>query len=217
VGFIREAIVALKGELALPLIGFAGGPFTVASYIIEKRAAKELKKTKQLLYSDPTAFEALIDKIVAATIAYVKWQIAAGVDAIQIFDSWAAALPYWEFQRFVLQPMRKIVEAISPFPLILYCRHSAFFVQELASLRPAALSIDGGDLAALRIATPLALQGNLDPMILYGSRATIRTACDRILDAMQGDPGFIFNVGYGLLPDLPVENVQFLVDYVHSR
>jgi uroporphyrinogen decarboxylase len=221
-GHIIESIRHLKQELKVPLLGFAGAPFTVASYLIEGKTSRDLKKTKQWLFRNPDSFKRLLAKITEATINYLDCQIKAGVDAIQIFDSWANALALEEFRMYCLEPMQTIVESVQKkgVPVIVFCRNSCLFAQELARLSPAAISLDwSGDLPYLRKTLPqsIALQGNLDPMVLYASREYIQRKVDRLLDQMQNDPGYIFNLGHGLLPDTPVENVQFLVDYVRHR
>ncbi len=216
---ITDSIQQLKKRLTVPLLGFAGAPFTIASYLIEGKSSRDLKKTKRWLFREPESFSKLIDVITEATIAYLKCQVEAGVDAIQLFDSWANALAIHEFREFSLKPMRRIIEALD-IPAILFCRGSSLFAEELASIQPAAISIDwSGDLPSIRRQIPktIALQGNLDPMLLYGSQKQIAEAIDRLLEGMKGDPGFIFNLGHGLLPDIPVENVKFMVDYVHLR
>ena len=218
---VIDAIRTLKQELKVPLLGFAGAPFTIASYIIEGKTSRDLRKTKQWLFQNPESFKKLLDKITVATVEYLNCQIDAGVDALQLFDSWANALPIEEFRELSLKPMQKIVEAVKKrgIPIILFCRGSCLFVKELASIYPTAISLDwSGDLAELRKQIPpsIAVQGNLDPMALYASQESIRQRVDCLLKKMQGDPGYIFNLGHGLLPDIPVDNVKFLVDYVRS-
>ncbi|MCC5831541.1 MAG: uroporphyrinogen decarboxylase [Chlamydiales bacterium] len=216
---VIQGIQTLKKRLSVPLLGFAGAPFTIASYLIEGRSSRDLKKTKQLLYREPEAFTRLIEQITQATISYLQCQIEAGVDAVQLFDSWANSLGIWEFREYCLKPMKRIIESIKA-PAILFCRGSSLFASELASLNPAAISIDwSGDLPTIRKSIPktIAVQGNLDPMLLYGSQTQIAAAIDRLLEGMRGDPGYIFNLGHGLLPDIPVKNVKFMVDYVRLR
>lgn len=216
---VCSAIETMKGHLKVPLLGFAGAPFTIASYLIEGKSSRDLKKTKRWMYREPETFAKLLDTITEATISYLKCQISAGVDAVQLFDSWANALGVWEFREYCAKPMKKIIEAIDV-PVIVFCRGSSFFAEELVKLKPAAISVDwSGDLPTIRKQIPknIAVQGNLDPMLLYGSQGTIAKAIDRLLDGMQGDPGYIFNLGHGLLPDIPVENVKFMVDYVRLR
>ncbi len=216
---IIQSIKTLKKRLSHPLLGFAGAPFTIATYLIEGKSSRDHKKTKQWLFREPESFQALLGQITQATIAYLKCQVEAGVDAVQIFDSWAGVLGMHEFREYCLKPMKMIVEALD-IPVILFCRGSSLFAEELASLNPAAISIDwNGDLPAIRKKIPktIALQGNLDPMILYGPQQQIAAALDRLLDGMHGDPGFIFNLGHGLLPDTPAKNVKFMVDYVRLK
>ncbi|MFZ0565080.1 MAG: uroporphyrinogen decarboxylase [Chlamydiales bacterium] len=218
---IFQSIRLLKQELSVPLIGFAGAPFTVAAYLIEGGSSKDYKRTKQWLYRRPESFQSILDQVTQATIDYIDCQIEAGVDAIQLFDSWANRLGIWEFRQFCLKPMEKITSAVKKrgIPLILFCLGSSLFAPDLASLNPSAISIDwSGDLPSLRHQIPshIALQGNLDPMVLYGSRERIRLAVDRLLQPLQDEPGYIFNLGHGMLPDIDVDQVKFLVDYVHS-
>lgn len=215
---VLEAIRTLKQTLTVPLIGFAGGPFTLAAYLIEGGASRECKKTKQWLYRDPVGFSRLIDQITEATISYLGHQVRAGVDVIQLFDSSAHVLGHREFSRYVLAPMRKILATLSV-PSLLFCRGSSLFAPALAALKPSGISVDWlGALPDIRaqIGTGIALQGNLDPMALYGTPAQIQEAVDPLLEGMRGDPSYIFNLGHGILPDIPFENVRFLVDYVRA-
>lgn len=214
--FLVEAIGTLKKTLKVPLIGFAGGPFTVACYLIEGKNGRDFKQTKKMLYQDPVRFSSIIDAITEATIDYLDLQVRAGVDSIQIFDSWAGILDYPAFQCYCLAPLSTIC---ARFPSIVFCRGSSLFANELASLKPAAISLDWcGDLKTIRRQLPhVPLQGNLDPMLLFASKETIAKAVDSILDTMGRDPGYIFNLGHGILPDTPFENVRFLVDYVQDR
>lgn len=219
---VIESIRELKKHLKVPLLGFAGAPFTIASYIIEGKTSRDLRKTKQWLFREPMSFMRLLDQITEATISYLNCQIDAGVQAVQLFDSWANAVGIDEFREVCLKPMRAIVEAVKKrgIPIILFTRGSCLFAEELASLNPSAISLDwSGDLAQIRhrISPKIALQGNLDPMALYGPQEMIRSKIDTMLHAMRGHPGYIFNLGHGILPDTPFENVQFLVDYVRSR
>lgn len=219
---IRKIITSLKGELEVPLIGFAGAPFTIASYLIEGKTSRDLRATKKWLFKAPTSFHQLLDKITEATLAYVQLQIEAGVEAIQLFDSWAHVLGFEDFRECSLKPMKRLVEAIQAqgVPVILFCRGSSFFAEELASVHPAAISLDwSGSLPAIRKKIPetIALQGNLDPMVLYGPKEFIQKRVEALLASMEHDQGYLFNLGHGVLPDTPVEHVEFLVDYVQNR
>jgi len=220
-GHIQESIHILKQNLKVPLLGFAGAPFTIASYLIEGKTSRDLRKTKQWLFRNPNSFQRLLDKITEATIAYLNVQIDAGVDAVQLFDSWANALAIEEFRHFSLKSMKHIVDNVKKrgVPIILFCRGSCLFVKELASLAPSAISLDwSGNLLEMRkyIPSTIAVQGNLDPMALYAPQEHIREKVDCLLNQMKNDQGYIFNLGHGLLPDTPVDNVRFLVDYVRN-
>lgn len=218
-GYLERAIRELKRELKVPLIGFAGGPFTIASYLIEQGASKEPRQVRAWVYQNRENFHALLEEITEATIRYLRLQIAAGVDALQIFESWAFLLGEREFTHFALPYLAKIVEAIRPsgIPLILFCRGPFFYAQAAAALNPAGLSLDWTiDLQrrALELPTPI-LQGNLDPVVLLGSHEEIAGEVDRLLKAMHGRP-YIFNLGHGVLPETPIDNVAFLVDKVKN-
>jgi uroporphyrinogen decarboxylase len=218
--FVAEAIRHLKAHIKVPLIGFCGAPFTVASYMIEGGTSKTFKLTKQWMLREPVVFHKLLEKITRSTVDYLTLQMDAGVDAIQIFDSWAWVLDEPHFREFALAYMDKLVKAIGgKVPSILFCRGSSAFAKAMATAQPSALSIDwNGSLADLRKTLPpnLALQGNLDPDILYAPPATVKAKVTALLHTMRGDPGYIFNLGHGISPDVPVESVQALVDAVHS-
>ncbi|MCP5469771.1 MAG: uroporphyrinogen decarboxylase [Chlamydiales bacterium] len=205
---IEKAITQLKRELKVPLIGFAGGPITVMKYLLEEE--------KKMMICDEAQFEALFNTVLEETIAYLKVQENAGVDVIQVFDTWASTLPPYYFHKYVVRPLKRIVQEMRV-PVILFCKGNPLPLVECA---PACISVDWSqDLAQLRKQIPhtIALQGNLDPMILYGSKETIRYHAETLLDQMAGDPGYIFNLGHGMLPDIPVENVRTLIEIVQAR
>lgn len=219
--YVPEAIALLKPQLKVPLIGFCGAPFTVASYMIEGGSSRDLKKTKRWMLSEPDSFHQLLGKITEATISYLKMQIAAKVDAIQIFDSWANVLADQQFSQFSLAYQKKILDAVGHLvPTILFCRGSSVFAEKMAQLNPAAVSLDWNcHLPSMRRVVPktVALQGNLDPDLLYAPRDVLRKEVRRLLDGMKGDPGYIFNLGHGILPDTPVDAVKTLVEEVQCR
>ncbi|MFN0065667.1 MAG: uroporphyrinogen decarboxylase [Chlamydiales bacterium] len=211
---VKEAIYQLKQELDVPLLGFSGGPFTVLSYIIEGETSRQFQKIKKLMIQEPQKFDELLDQVMQETIRYLELQIEAGVDAVQIFESWAHALPPFYLEKYVVQPLKKIVQSLR-IPTLLFCRGPA-----LPQVGATALSVDwNGDIVALRksLGPTIALQGNLDPMILYGSKEVIRYHVNELLGKMGQDPGYIFNLGHGVLPDTPVENVHYLVELVQSK
>lgn len=215
-GYVGKAINILKSQLKVPLIGFAGAPFTVASYMIEGGSSRDLKKTKKWMLRNPNSFHSLLEKIANSTIAYLKMQAASGVNAIQLFDSWANFLAHAQFQEFSLFYMKKIADEIRKLnlPIILFCRGSSVFAEQLATISPAGIGLDWqADMALLRKKIPqkVALQGNLDPDILYGDQTTVRREATKILMGMKNERGFIFNLGHGIHPDTPVDSVKTLV------
>lgn len=216
-GYVAEAIKLLRGQLNVPLIGFCGAPFTLASYLIEGGSSRDLKKTKRWMLADPESFHQLLQLLSEATVAYLKMQIKAGAQAIQIFDSWASALAHGQFREFSLHYLKEIGKALDV-PVILFCRGSSVFAAQLAEAQPAAISVDwNADLSSIRRQLPsIALQGNLDPDILHAPRSVVEREVQRLLDSMRGDPGYIFNLGHGITPEVPVDNVKALVETVQN-
>lgn len=217
--YIGDAVRLLKPELKVPLIGFCGAPFTLASYMIEGKASHDLRKTKLWMLKEPDSFHRLLQIIADCSIEYLQLQIKAGVDAVQIFDTWAIYLGYAQFKEFSLNYLQKIVQALknSPTPIILFCKGSSALAPDLASIAPSAISLDWNcSLANIRkqVPSPIALQGNLDPDILYAPRPTLQKEAKRLLAEMKGDPGYIFNLGHGVLPDMSLDQVRCLVDTV---
>lgn len=190
--YVLEAIRILKKELSVPLIGFVGGPYTVMHY-----------------YKKPGD----IAKLTQATREYMELQAAAGVDALQVFDSWAGLLPPSDFRTKSLPYLKPLILDI---PTILFTRNSSSYVDELSALNPAAISFDWtAPMKTLRDRVPhLAVQGNLNPDILFKDRQTVIRETKAILDSMKDDPGFIFNLGHGVKPKTPVDNVRALIDTV---
>jgi uroporphyrinogen decarboxylase len=220
--YVKQAIQGLVPNLKVPLIGFCGAPFTIASYMIEGKSSRDLRKTKKWMLHDPKSFHKLLQHIAKHSIAYLELQIKAGVHAIQIFDSWANFLAHQQFREFSLAYLQTIVDGLREknIPIILFCKGSSVFASQLAELRPAAISLDWNcDLPTLQhqLSPTIALQGNLDPDILYAPPHVIKKEVTTLLDGMKGNPGYIFNLGHGILPDIPFENVRTLVETVQSR
>ena len=221
---VLEAIRQVQRELAgrLPLIGFAGAPFTLASYAIEGGHSNNFAKTKALMYGAPEAWHQLCGLLADVSADYLTAQIEAGVDAVQVFDSWVGALNARDYREFVLPHTRRIFEtlAASAVPTIHFGVGTGAI---LADLREA-----GGDVIGADWRTPLdeawekigadrAIQGNLDPTLLLGPLDRALAATDDILDRAGGRPGHIFNLGHGILPSTPVEHVQAIASYVHRQ
>ncbi len=214
---VAKGVAQLRAELLVPLIGFCGGPFTLASYLIEGGSSRDLTLTKQWMYRDPQSFHALLQKITDANIALLQMQIKHGAQAIQIFDSWAHVLATGQFREFSLAYLQQIVKALEATgkPTILFCRGSSIFASQLAEAQPAAISLDWNGMLKdqrRRLGPGIALQGNLDPHLLFAPVATIRSEVNDLLQNMKGDPAFILGLGHGVLPHTPLEAVHALVD-----
>ncbi|NGX57692.1 MAG: Uroporphyrinogen decarboxylase [Chlamydiae bacterium] len=214
--FVAEAIKLVKPQISVPLIGFCGAPFTVASYLIEGGSSRDLKKTKQWLLRDPASFHQLLDILTQATIKHLQLQISAGADVVQIFESWANHLGYSQLQEFCFPYINRIISQVDA-PVIFFGRGTVGVLEDLIQLKPHAIGLDWAcDITQIRknVPTNIALQGNLDPQVLYAPHDTIRRECQRILSGMEGDPGFIFNLGHGILPDISPDAVKVLVETV---
>jgi uroporphyrinogen decarboxylase len=219
-GFVMEAIRLVRAELGeTPLIGFAGAPFTLASYVIEGGGSKDYLQTKQLMFGDQSAWDVLMTKLTDAVIAYLKAQVVAGAQALQVFDSWIGALGPADYRRFVQPHMRRLFESLrGSVPLIHFGTGNPALYPLLAEA--------GGDVIGLDWRTDLAAQweglgevavmGNLDPGSLLAPRAVLQQRAQAVLDAAGGKPGHIFNLGHGLFPSASVAQVKALVDYVHE-
>lgn len=218
--FVFDAIRCTLPELHVPLIGFAGAPFTVASYMIEGGSSRDLKKTKLWMLQDQESFHTLLDFIADCTIEYLNLQIEAGVHAVQLFDSWANVLDNYHFKEFSLRYLKKIIANLkTDVPTILFCRGSSVFIENLLEAKPSCISLDWNiDLSCARGVVPnnIALQGNLDPDILYAPKGVIRESAKRHLLAMRNDRGYIFNLGHGIKPDIPFDSVKTLVETVQE-
>jgi uroporphyrinogen decarboxylase len=221
--FTFAAIRQIKRELgdAVPLIGFAGAPFTLASYAIEGGHSNNFALTKSLMYGDPGSWHRLAHKLSTVVADYLTAQIDAGVDAVQVFDSWVGALNEPDYREFALPHTRRIFEAIGHrVPTIHFGVASGSI---LHAMREAGGDVIGADWrvpldeAWERIGPDRAIQGNLDPTLLLGPRDRLLAGARDVLARAGGRRGHIFNLGHGLLPMTPIENVQALARYVHEQ
>ncbi len=219
---VLAAIGQIQRELSgrVPLIGFSGAPFTLASYAIEGGHSNNFAKTKSLMYGHPDAWHRLCDKFATVVADYLNAQIDAGVDAIQVFDSWVGALGPADYREFALPHTQKIFKAIAGrVPTIHFGTGTA---TTLDLLREAGGDVIGADwripidVAWERIGLDRAVQGNLDPTLLLGPMQRMFAQAEDILERVNGRSGHIFNLGHGILPSTPVEHVQRLAQYVHS-
>ncbi|MCE9624381.1 MAG: uroporphyrinogen decarboxylase [Deltaproteobacteria bacterium] len=219
-GFVLEAIRKVRREMhsRIPLIGFAGAPFTIAAYMIEGKGSRNYIPTKTLMHEETKAWHELMEKITTATVSYLKAQVVAGCQILQLFDSWVGCLSPDDYRDFVLPHMRRL---FSELPKNIPSVHFGTGTATLLSLQKAA----GGDVIGLDWRQDIAktweglgdvaIQGNLDPVILFSRPEVIRAEAKKILDAVGSKPGFIFNLGHGILPETPVDHVLDLVEYVH--
>jgi uroporphyrinogen decarboxylase len=221
--FVLETIRLLRQRLEVPLIGFSGAPFTVASYMIEGGGSRHYLRTKQMMYSEPALWRRLMGLISETLGKFLAAQVKAGVQALQVFDSWAGALSPEDYRRHALPYSARVIRAVrGKVPVIHFASGAAGLLELMPEAGGDVIGVDwrlGLDEAWRRIGYSRGIQGNLDPALLFASPRQIeRTVCD-ILARAGGRPGHIFNLGHGVLPGTPVENVQALVAAVrkHSR
>jgi uroporphyrinogen decarboxylase len=222
-GYVGEAIQNVVRALAgkVPVIGFVGAPFTLASYMIEGGGSRNYIFTKSMMYREPSVWALLLEKLAAVLIEYAAQQVEAGADVIQIFDSWAGALSPTDYRDFVLPVTTRLVRKVQALgvPVI-------YFGVDTATLLPA-MRETGADVIGLDWRVPLdqgwstlghtvAVQGNLDPIMLFAHEDLLRQRVRQILTQAAGRPGHIFNLGHGIVPGTPVENVQRVVQYVRE-
>jgi uroporphyrinogen decarboxylase len=215
---VRLARQGLDGRV--PLIGFAGAPFTVASYAIEGGSSRSYEATKRFLYEHPRAWHDLVGRLVDVTADYLNGQIAAGVDAVQVFDSWVGHLAPADYAALVLPHMRELFARLDRrVPAIHFTTGTAGYVELVAEAGGDVVGIDWRQSLAQswqRVGYDRAIQGNLDPVALLGPRELLLDKAKAILREAAGRPGHIFNLGHGVLPTTPVDNVRALIDTVHE-
>ncbi len=220
--FVLDAIQKTKERLddAVPLIGFAGAPFTLAAYAVDGGGSKNYHKTLGWMHGDPSGFEALLDHLTRVVIVSLRAQIAAGVHAVQVFDSWGGLLSIDDYRRFCVPRLRRIVESLSVtnVPVILYVNGSSHLLEAMAETGAPVLGVDWRlplDAVRRRVGPGPALQGNLDPCALFAPPETIRAAVHRIRRE-AGPAGHILNLGHGILPPTPVEGALAMVAASHD-
>ena len=220
--FVNEAIRQTRRALKpdIPLIGFAGAPFTLASYLTEGGGSKNYVHTKRLMYNDSGAWHAMLSLITASLVKYLNAQIEAGAQAVQLFDSWVGALSPDDYRELVLPHTRAVIAGIKPgVPVIHFGTGTAALLELMSEAGGDVIGLDWRvrlDEAWDRVGHDVAVMGNLDPVALFADREVLRTQAKRILDQANGRPGHIFNLGHGILPETPVENVIALVEMVHE-
>jgi len=224
VPYVADAIRLLRRELdgRTPLIGFCGAPLTLAAYLTEGHGSDSYPVLKTLMYREPATLERLLSKLAATMTDYLTLQIQSGVQAVQIFDSWAGILGVDEYRRFALPYVKAIVEGVRPLgaPVIYFVNAAPHLIGAAATSGADVLGICWRtplDVAASIVGPNIALQGNLDPHVLFADPATVREQATTILDRAAGRPGHIMNLGHGILPDTPIASVEALVAAVHEH
>lgn len=219
--YVADAIKVIQQRLngSIPLIGFAGAPFTVMSYLVEGGSSRDFKLTKLFMHNQPELAHKLLSKIATVTVDYLNMQIAAGVNAVQIFDSWAQALAWDDYKEFSHRYITEIISKLNrkDIPVISFCKGSSVFAPLMAEAKPDVISIDwNADLLDMKKRLPagIAVQGNLDPHILYADKKVIKERIYRLFDRMKGENGYIFNLGHGIMPDIPFDNVKYAVEII---
>lgn len=221
--YVMDAIRMLRKELEnkVPLIGFSGAPFTIASYIIEGGGSKEYKNCKTMMYKEPELWHALLGKISEVLLRYLKAQIKAGAQAVQMFDSWVGALNAQDYVTYVLPHSKFVLDGLKDegVPVIHFANNAGAMLENVAEAGGDVIGVDWRinlDVAWNRVGYDRAIQGNLDPFILFSTPEVIEEKVKWILELADNRPGHIFNLGHGINKETPVENVKALVEAVHK-
>ncbi|MDX1836397.1 uroporphyrinogen decarboxylase [Legionella taurinensis] len=223
--YVMEAVRLIRAAMPahLPLIGFSGSPWTLACYMVEGKGSRDYREMLKLLYNQPLAAHALLDKLALAVTAYLQEQIRAGVDAVMLFDTWGGLLSTANYKQFSLHPMEKIVreikQAFPHIPIILFTKGGGQWLEDMAMTGCDALGLDWTcDLqrARVRVGNQVALQGNLDPAVLLANESVIREEVGKVLASFGKGNGHVFNLGHGITPDVTPESVAAMIDAVHD-
>lgn len=225
--YVTDAVSLIKKSLngRVPLIGFTGSPWTLATYMVEGGSSKNFSKVKGLMYENPSHMHKLLDKLADTIIDYLNGQIEAGVDSVMVFDTWGGLLNKDSYEDYSLRYMEKIVKGVKRhhdgkiIPITLFTKGGGMWLEQIALSGCDAIGLDWtvelGD-AQTRVGDKVALQGNLDPCVLYASRDTIREEVKKILSQYSDNTGHVFNLGHGISPDVNPERMKDLVDSVHE-
>jgi len=226
-GYVMDAVSTIRRELngRVPLIGFSGSPWTLATYMVEGGSSKDHRKSKAMLYENPQAMHLLLDKLAQSVTAYLNGQILAGAQAVQIFDSWGGSLSDAAYQEFSLAYMQKIVNGLirendgRKVPVILFTKGGGQWLESMADTGADALGLDWttpiGE-ARRRVGDKVALQGNMDPSVLYASPQAIRAEVARILKSYGSGTGHVFNLGHGITPEVDPAHAGAFIEAVHE-
>jgi uroporphyrinogen decarboxylase len=222
-GYVLDAIRQVKGSIqeGVALIGFSGAPFTLATYLIEGGTSRDFYATKFFMYQRPAAFQGLMEKLVSALDPFLRAQVRAGVDAVQLFDTWAMILSPADYSEFVLPHMQRLVAGVKDegVPTVHFSLGTSTLLEEMEQIGVHVLSLDWkidiGE-ARKRLGPTASVQGNLDPFALFQTAEKLEERVLKIIDKGSRWPGYIFNLGHGVHPKTPVENVRRLVEVVHN-
>ena len=226
-GYVMDAVRTIRRELngRVPLIGFSGSPWTLATYMVEGGSSKDFCKTKAMLYDQPEAMHLLLDKLAQSVTSYLNGQILAGAQAVQIFDTWGGNLSADAYQKFSLAYMRKIVSGLirehdgRKIPVILFTKNGGLWLESIADAGADALGLDWTmdiGVARSRVGAKVALQGNMDPTVLYAKPAAIRAEVARILASYGKGSGHVFNLGHGITPEVDPAHAGAFIEAVHE-
>ncbi|TVP90371.1 MAG: uroporphyrinogen decarboxylase [Pseudomonadaceae bacterium] len=226
-GYVMNAVRTIRKELngSVPLIGFSGSPWTLATYMVEGGSSKDFRKTKAMLYDQPEAMHRLLDKLAQSVTSYLNGQIKAGAQAVQIFDTWGGNLSSDAYQKFSLAYMRKIVSGLirehdgRRVPVILFTKNGGLWLESIADSGADALGLDWTmdmGVARSRVGSKVALQGNMDPSVLYASPKAIREEVARILASYGKGNGHVFNLGHGITPEVDPAHAGAFIEAVHE-
>ena len=221
VPYVLDAVKLLRKELAakVPLIGFGGAPFTLACYMVEGKGSKDFAALKRMMYAEPEVYAALMDKITTMDMEYLNAQIKAGAQAIQIFDTWGGMLSPADYERYVLPYTQRLINGLdrTHVPVIHFVKGAGTMLEIVKQAGGDVMGLDWHvNLGKARdILGDMAVQGNLDPTVLFAPKEVIEREVKRVLDENAGRPGLIFNLGHGILPTVPPENAIYMVECVH--
>jgi len=219
-----EVITAVRyvvAESPVPVIGFAGAPFTLASYLIEGRPSRDFARVKAFMYSEPAAFDRLLAKLAETMSGYLRAQVAAGASAVQVFDSWVGALAQEDYEARIVAHTRALLTALAQLrvPRIHFGTNTAGLLEAIAGAGPDVVSLDWRvplDQGWSRVGWERGVQGNLDPAVLLGPGDLVHERAEDVLRRACGRAGHIFNLGHGVLPETPLDNLKLLIDTVHG-
>ncbi len=223
-GYVADAVKKVSNHFreTLPVIGFCGAPFTLASYMIEGGGSRNYVEVKKLMYNSPQAWDELLEKLVTVLAEYTAEQVKAGADAIQIFDSWVGCLSVEDYRRYALPRTTELVKTLqstTKVPIIYFGTDSSTLLPSMRETGAEVIGLDWRiplDEGWAKLEHAVAVQGNLDPVLLFAEWPELKSRAEHILQLANGRPGHIFNLGHGILPQTPVQNVKDLAKFVHE-